>query len=303
MREVVERYLEIMSRPGPRRARDCSPPTSSSGCRSRPSRCRSAPRARTTVLEVFAGLPSTDQPAALPRHRARAAGRGGRVRRRVPQRLHDAPHRRALPEPLHRAVHRPRRGDRRVRRVLRPRRVPGSARQAGSKGAPHEHRHRRPLLRAGLHRRPLGRTRPATGRSTSSPRSPRRSSRRSRRRRRPTSTPPSPRPAGLRRRARGRAWRRPSVQRRCRASLTRSRRGSPAWRPPSREEIGAPVAVSQAFHANATAMWADAATLHERVPFEERRDVGRRRGRDRARARRRRRRRRSRGTARSPPRR
>lgn len=36
-------------------------------------------------------------------------------------------------------------------------------------------------------------------------------------------------------------------------------------------EIGAPRAVSEAFHANATAMWDDAATLHERVAFEERR--------------------------------
>ena len=45
----------------------------------------------------------------------------------------------------------------------------------------------------------------------------------------------------------------------------------PAMEASFTEEIGAPVAVSQAFHGNATAMWADAATLHERVPFEERR--------------------------------
>ncbi|TCK22424.1 aldehyde dehydrogenase [Pseudonocardia endophytica] len=37
-------------------------------------------------------------------------------------------------------------------------------------------------------------------------------------------------------------------------------------------EIGAPSIISQAFHGNATAMWDDAATLHERVAFEERRD-------------------------------
>ena len=36
-------------------------------------------------------------------------------------------------------------------------------------------------------------------------------------------------------------------------------------------EIGAPGIISQAFHGNATAMWEDAATLHERVAFEERR--------------------------------
>ena len=34
-------------------------------------------------------------------------------------------------------------------------------------------------------------------------------------------------------------------------------------------EIGAPLAVSRAFHENALAMWADAATLHERFAFEE----------------------------------
>ena len=34
-------------------------------------------------------------------------------------------------------------------------------------------------------------------------------------------------------------------------------------------EIGAPLAVSRAFHQNALAMWADAATLHERFAFEE----------------------------------
>ena len=45
----------------------------------------------------------------------------------------------------------------------------------------------------------------------------------------------------------------------------------PAMEASFTEEIGAPVAVSRAFHGNATAMWADAATLHERVPFEERR--------------------------------
>jgi acyl-CoA reductase-like NAD-dependent aldehyde dehydrogenase len=36
-------------------------------------------------------------------------------------------------------------------------------------------------------------------------------------------------------------------------------------------EIGAPFAVSQAFHQNALAMWEDAATLHERLVFEEER--------------------------------
>ncbi len=36
-------------------------------------------------------------------------------------------------------------------------------------------------------------------------------------------------------------------------------------------EIGAPVAVSRAFHANAVSMWDDAASLHEKVAFEERR--------------------------------
>jgi acyl-CoA reductase-like NAD-dependent aldehyde dehydrogenase len=45
----------------------------------------------------------------------------------------------------------------------------------------------------------------------------------------------------------------------------------PAMEASFTEEIGAPTFISQAFHANATAMWDDAATLHERVPFEERR--------------------------------
>jgi aldehyde dehydrogenase (NAD+) len=36
-------------------------------------------------------------------------------------------------------------------------------------------------------------------------------------------------------------------------------------------EIGAPVAVSRAFHANAVSMWDDAASLHTKVAFEERR--------------------------------
>jgi betaine-aldehyde dehydrogenase len=36
-------------------------------------------------------------------------------------------------------------------------------------------------------------------------------------------------------------------------------------------EIGAPFAISQAFHANALAMWDDSATLHERLAFEEER--------------------------------
>lgn len=37
-------------------------------------------------------------------------------------------------------------------------------------------------------------------------------------------------------------------------------------------EIGAPTAVSRAFHNNALKMWADAATLHERFTFEEERE-------------------------------
>ncbi len=39
------------------------------------------------------------------------------------------------------------------------------------------------------------------------------------------------------------------------------------------QEIGAPTGVSQAFHANAMAMWEDAATLYQRLPFEEDRPV------------------------------
>ncbi|TYL44878.1 aldehyde dehydrogenase [Nocardioides sp. BGMRC 2183] len=38
------------------------------------------------------------------------------------------------------------------------------------------------------------------------------------------------------------------------------------------EEIGAPLAISQAFHDNARKMWEDAATLHERATFEEDRE-------------------------------
>lgn len=36
-------------------------------------------------------------------------------------------------------------------------------------------------------------------------------------------------------------------------------------------EIGTPIAISRAFHENALAMWGDAATLHERFAFEEKR--------------------------------
>lgn len=43
-------------------------------------------------------------------------------------------------------------------------------------------------------------------------------------------------------------------------------------------EIGAPTAVSRAFHNNALKMWADASTLHERFGFEEEREWEGRRG-------------------------